>query len=329
MKLTKKELASICHGALRVEENEQGEVCFYRFSKKGQAYYDTVENHRCKAYATSSVRLEFDTDSASLSLEYYATCGSSRRFCYLDVFVDGVMVKHFGHDELDEVASTLSLDLGAGKHRVAIYFPNLFALRVRSLTLDDGASLEPVQKSRRLLLVGDSITQGYDARFPSQSYANLLSDKLDASPVNQAIGGEIFCPQILFDDLDFDPDLIIVAYGSNDWSRCRREELLQNATLFFERLRHSYPGAKIFAVTPIWRADDHRTTGVGSFADAVRIITSAAQAQPGIVVLHGTGMTPHIPDFFSDGYLHPNDAGFKFYARALIREILPHLEAKE
>lgn len=44
---------------------------------------------------------------------------------------------------------------------------------------------------------GDSITQGYDALFPSYSYINRFSMYLDAFIYNKAIGGDIFRPALI------------------------------------------------------------------------------------------------------------------------------------
>ena len=232
-------------------------------------------------------------------------------------------------DSLDEVVSTLRLELDGQQHRVCIYFPCLFALRVRALRVDDGATVTPVQKSLNMLIYGDSITQGYDAQYPSQAYANLIADALDANAVNQAIGGEVFRPQILTDDIVYVPDLITVAYGTNDWSTREREATVNDATAFFANLRATYPKAKIFALTPIWRADNSRVTKVGAFEEAIALVGDIARSEANAILLDGRPFVPHVPEFFSDRYLHPNDMGFKCYATALFEAMKPYLARKE
>ncbi|MBP3396455.1 MAG: hypothetical protein J6L87_04695, partial [Clostridia bacterium] len=66
-------------------------------------------------------------------------------------------------------------------------------------------------------------------------------------------------------------------------------------------------------------------TKAGCFENAVRIVTEAALAQPGVVVIDGDKMIPHLAAVCSDAYLHPNDFGFKFYAEALFDAMKPHL----
>ena len=325
MKLTLQDVRMMTHGALDVREVD-GQFIFTRFTDRQQAYYDEIKpDFGVKAHATSGVRLEFFTDAEKFSFDYHTTIASSREFYYFDVFVDGVMVQHFGHDKIKEARSTVKVKLPEGKHRVAIYLPCLAEARICNVTVDDGATVEPVRKSRRMLCYGDSITQGYDAQYSSQTYANLTADKLDAEMIDQGIGGEIFRPELLDEEMDFTPDIITVAYGTNDWSGQERERTVKNANAFYAKLRTLYPNAKIFALTPIWRADDDRLTKVGTFAEGVQIVKDAASAQEGIVIVDGARMVPHLREVMADKYLHPNDYGFKFYANALFDAIKPHL----
>lgn len=326
MKLTAKEIFALSHGALRFEEREGGAVRLCRFTERTVGFYEaTNRDFAVKTKAGSCIRLEFDTDADEFTVGYTISKASSRLFFYFDIFVDGVMVAHPGQDNQENAVGELSLELPAGTHRVAIYLPNLACADITHVTFPDGATVKPVEKSLKLYALGDSITQGYDAEYPSQSYANLLADKLGATAVNHGIGGEVFNPDMLDADMNFSPDVITVAYGTNDWSKSERAVLERDARELYRRLRVTYPTAKIFAITPIWRADTARETKVGRFEDAVRIVTEAAQAQPDVVVIDGDKMIPHLAAVCSDAYLHPNDFGFKFYAEALFDAMKPHL----
>lgn len=329
MQLTIKDIQSIAQGALRVEQNALGEISLYRFTEKQMALYERVnaEFYR-KSYGTAGVRLEFDTDASEIKLRYRTCYASSRRFYYFDVFVDGVMVQHFGHENIERAVSLLQIPLPEGTHRVCIYFPNLAEASICSLTLTDGATFAPVKRERKLLAFGDSITQGYDAKFSSQSYVNLLADKLGAELLNMGIGGEIFRPELLEDKIPFIPDIVTVAYGTNDWSGQEKTRTVEAANAFYARLRETFPQAKIFAITPIWRADNHRVTKVGTFEEGREIVRNAARAV-GATVIEGNSLIPHLPEVCSDAYLHPNDYGFKFYANALYDAIAAHLEKED
>ncbi len=319
------QLRTLTHGALRVYE-ENGEIVFGRFTEEAQAYYEGVrEDFHRKSFATSGVRLEFMTDSSSVSFAYHTAYASSRRFYYFDIMVDGVLVDHFGHDRIAEARAEYTLALDEGTHTVCIYFPNLASAAIKNFTLDDGAMYAPVSRPTKLLCYGDSITQGYDAIYASQSYTNILADKLHADMVDQGIGGEYFCPGLLDCDIPFTPDIITVAYGTNDWSSKEHDDIAARADAFYAELRRRYPTAKIFAITPIWRADNTRVTKSGLF-DGVRQLVKNTAERHGAIAIDGDYMVPHLPDIFADNYLHPNDMGFKFYANALYSAMLPHLK---
>ncbi len=326
MELTHEQLSTLAKGAAFTELDGNGYTVFRRFTNEAKELYEVVnKDFARKTHATACVRLEFTTNSNALSFRYMTDYASSRRFYYFDVFVDGVMVAHVGHENVESVINKFEMKLPEGTHEVRIYLPNLTKLAITRFTLDDGADFVPLQKSCKYLAYGDSITQGYDAKYASQSYVNLLADKLDAEVINQGIGGEVFRPELVDLAPDFDPDIITVAYGTNDWSGRTRERTELCSNEFYKKLRAKYPKAKIFAITPIWRADNHRITKIGAFEEGRAIVRNAALAS-GVTVIEGDGMIPHLPDVCSDLYLHPNDYGFKFYANALYDALLPHLE---
>jgi len=328
MNLTPEQICSVAQGALRTETID-GAVIFHRFTPKQEQLYTTVSNDSFfkKAFATAGVRLEFTTDAEKFTLDYTAKSASSRDYYAIDVLVDGTMVKHFGHERVHEVTSQFSVSLPKGTHTVRIYLPALKATQINALELDGGDTFAPVKRPLRLFAFGDSITQGYDAAYPSQSYVNLLADKLGAEVTNFGIGGEFFRPALITDDLCEQPDLITVAYGTNDWSKHTAEELKAASAGFFANLRAAFPKVKIFAITPLWRAESVNNTQCGSFESARELVRAAARAQDAVII-EGDPLVPHVPECFYDKRLHPNDLGFKFYANALYQAMLPHL-AKE
>ena len=321
--LTLQELRPLVHGALYVTQ-EKEQFRLRRFSPTQEALYESRgPEWLSRCLATAAIRLEFDTDATAFSFDY--TAYDITRPCYFDITVDGSLRRHDGSSGLAEVTSAISFTLDGKPHRVCIYFPNLSEVRISNVRVSKDAALTPVCRKLKLYCVGDSITQGYNGEYPSQSYANLLADMLGAEELNQAIGGDRFIPQLLEEPIDFAPDVITVAYGTNDWSHGMHDVLARDAAAFFSRLRALYPTAKIFAVTPIWRNDHRRITDVGTFEEAERIVRESAEAV-GAIPLNGYHMIPHRLDFFEDQHLHPNDFGFRFYATALYLAMQPYLK---
>ena len=330
MVLTHQELIPLLHGAVRTVDKGDGFLHLFRFTEKQVAFYKTVNHPKKtlffeKAHASSNIRITFTTNSSFFSFDYYTTRAASREYYYYDVFVDGELVHHQGEEGVRVGTGTIRIELPEGEHQVTVYCPPLFSTAIANFTIDDGASLAPIKRSRRMLILGDSITQGYDARFPSQSYANLLADKLDAISVNQGIGGETFNPGMLDFDLGFTPDIVTVAYGSNDFTKCTKEEMTENAREYYRLLREAYPNAKIFSVLPIWRIDCVKTYAM-RFEEAIKIAREAALAV-GAVPIEGLKIVPNMREFFADAkVLHPNELGFNFYANGMYKVIKKHLD---
>ncbi len=328
MRLANEQLRAATGGALAVRENDEGELELRRFNEEQQRFY---RDHGARpifyleTFAAAGIRLEFETDADYLSLSYHTKRASTRSFYFIDVKVDGVLTAHLGHRDIEEAYATARVELPEGTHRVCIYFPCYASIAIRALELSDGATFTPVKRPLKLLAYGDSITQGLLAESPSCIYATALADALGAEVLNQGIGGERFVPALLDLDIDFVPDLITVAYGTNDWRRLPRETVVANAHAFYEKLRRRYPSTRIFAITPIWRADDTLETAFGDFED-VRALVREAAAKNGAIVLEGDGLVPHVSEAFGDERLHPNDLGFTCYTSALLAQMRPYLE---
>ena len=324
MKLTLEQMKEITLGALDIDVNATGEFCFYRFTEhQMEDVYIEIPDFYKKSKAAAGVRLDFLTDSETLSFRYTIKSGSSRKFYFFDCCVDGVMIAHEGEMEMNDKAGEVKLTLGQGKteRRVTVWMPGLSIVRLADVTVDDGASIKRAPTARKILVLGDSITQGYDAVYSSQCYANKMAYMLDAEIVNQAIGGEIFRPAILDENLPFTPDLITVAFGTNDWSTQTAEKFEKNADAFYTKLATLYPNTRVFAILPIWRADWERVTKAKPFHEARAILKALAEKHPNFRVIDGMMLTPHLPAFFSDLYLHPNDLGFEIYAQELVKRI--------
>lgn len=319
MKLSFEQIKSAARGVARVAEID-GRVNFFRFTAEQDAFYArrNKDFHR-KSHATSGVILEFDTDSRHLGLSVEVSSGSSRRFTAHSIFSNGQRIGQLGTTIAPELASECyegSFDLGNGTKRIKLLLPWAACSKLEALTLDDGASFTPVEKEKTVILFGDSITQGYDAEIPENTYASQLVAALDANGINKAIGGEVFCPELASLPDNVTPDLITVAYGTNDWSRfCR---LTEDAAVFYRTLRTTYPNTPIVALAPIWRADWQTKEGHTDFRLVAERLSKIAEEVENVRFIDCFGFIPEDTALFSDAYLHPNDEGFRHYAACLL-----------
>ncbi|MBO5694226.1 MAG: SGNH/GDSL hydrolase family protein [Lentisphaeria bacterium] len=315
-------MKKLTHGAVKITAGEEG-FQFYRFTKQQMATYEPIRDFYGKAHAAAGIRFDLRTDAEKILLSCsFQRGGSSRVFAYVDAAVNGVLVQHSGTEDLrKEPDLEMEIPLDGKLNTVTIYLSGLSRVTVKKLEIIGAKQIEPVAKKRTMICFGDSITHGYDAVYPSLAYPNQLADALDAEMFNKGIGAEIFNPALLDEPDPVTPDLITVAYGTNDWSKCKAGELEQNATAFFDRLAALYPGVPIYAILPLWRKDMHRVTETGTFEDGRELVRKAAERHPQCRVIDGLQLTPHVPEFYSDLYLHPNDLGFMFMAQGILKEI--------
>jgi hypothetical protein len=320
MILNEQQLTNILTGAL-ITWTENGEFRASRFTEKQLAYYARKNGEELlkKAYATASMTLDFMSDADAISFDWWMKEASSRRFYHFDLYVDGVMCDHYDAERTEaEYRGHVCFGLPEGTHRVTLYLPNLMATSLKNVVLENATFAEPCKRSRKFYFVGDSITQGYDAIYPSMSYVNRIARCMDADVLNQAVGSEIFDANIPDEDLPYAPDLVAIAYGTNDWARCESHKaFICGAAAFFERVRSLYSNAKIVYISPIFRGEaEKERSEVGEFFACARELHQLAE-QYGFFTVDGMSLVPHLPSFYSDLTLHPNDLGFSFYAENL------------
>jgi hypothetical protein len=333
MKLELQTLRAITLGAEEITLEADG-FHFHRFSAAQRELYvkSNSEDFYRKTFATSGIRMQFRTDSRKLKLTVSSISASSRSYFALDVFVNGAMIGSIDNltedMPLDYTLAELPLDtctkefsLGEGMKDVCIFLPWSVCAVIRELEMDEGATIISVRPKNKLLAFGDSITQGYDAKHPSNKYITRLALALDAEECNKAIGGEEFYPPMAEAENGSAPDYIVVAYGTNDWSHSTRERLTERCRGFYKTLSDIYPSAKMFALTPIWREDWQLEKPVGPFHDVETIIREAVSDLPNVTVIRGFDHVPKDIGFFADLRLHPNDAGFGHYFRNLLEKL--------
>ena len=319
MILTNDQLKSTLRGAVDIRE-ENGHVAPYRFNAYLRSEVYGVGNHyHAAVLETSGVISTFVTNSETLSFCYEVNEANAQQS--FDVWANGIFLSH---TPIAEKTGRVEIELMGGEKTVTVYFPYRLAGRIFDLVLEDGASFNAAPKARHnILFLGDSITHGCTTYMSSMTYAHQLARALDANIINQGIAGEGFNPTAVDTELPFEPDMISIAYGTNDWSHNPSHSHFAGVCNgHLAALRDRYPRVPILMILPIWRADYTLTTKkVGSFEEACRVMTEAAE-RFGVFTVDGFALVPHVKGVMEDDRLHPDTLGFQFYAEGL----LPHFE---
>lgn len=323
MILTHEQLAAITRGADHTFTNEQnGRFVMRRCTDKQTEAYGREFGPKCEL--TAGIRFDFWTDSRTIEFDYVIARRASVVYMSIDLYADGVMVAgdyKNTHQSFDKYTFAYEFATKA-RRRITIYLPYMLDIQLTEFRLDDGAEVTPyTDYAGTMLCYGDSITHGYLAHYASCTYPAMVARYFNYDFSNQGNAGYIFDANTIDPEQNIKPDCITVAFGTNDWSKLpSNEEFVSRAQAFFDRLVEVYPGVPVYAILPLWRADCWRPKKTGPF-EVARCQLADIMASHGCIVVDGAKAVPHVPEFFDDYRLHPNDLGFSFYAQYLIGEM--------
>jgi len=189
MKFSAENLKKLIKGACYFEI-DRGYLTAFKYSREqmdmmGREGYD--EFWRERGSFSAGIRLELRTDADLISFEYRATDGTSlqERSNSVDVWVNGIL---FSVLTPENRRGGIQIELPDGEKTVAIYFPCDCRFSIKNFTVN-GSYKSIKDKGQRVLVIGDSITQGYGPTFSSSSYFNELQRRTGYNMLNQGIGG--------------------------------------------------------------------------------------------------------------------------------------------
>ncbi len=339
MILNAEQIKAIAKGVEYWEDGPEDGLIPRRFCVAQEEVYSSHEAYFLRTRATSGIRLECRTDASAMEISCRAFAGSAKDWYGLDLKVDGKLWGHFEGtlQESDHIQWTQ--ELPQGEKNVTLYLPCLTGVEILEVNLQDATICEAVDHKEKILVMGDSITQGYSAHFPSMTYVAQTAAYRNADYINQAIGGETFHPEILT-PLSWKPTMAIISYGSNDWALKDRQRLIEDGGAFLERFHNLYPELPTVVITPVWRADaltrrkhfhelsPELPTGVSRVDGSTRhsddfqleevdeILRKIATQYPNMRCVCGWRILPQIKELLDD-VAHPNELGFTVYAKRL------------
>ena len=190
---------------------------------------------------------------------------------------------------------------------------------IKSMRIADNAYIKRHRFDKKILFVGDSITQGYNSLYDMNSYAYQISDYFNADSVIQGVGGTGFAPTTAL-PTGYKPDMVFIAYGTNDFISLKSiQELEKNATEYIFKLKKLYAAAKFFGITPVWRMDEDKPREIGTFKQCCTCIKTVMQ-RLNVEIIDGDKILPHITQCMADT-VHPNDLGFSLYMLNVIKQL--------
>ena len=317
MILSFEEIKNITVGALYFEQKDEG-IQFYKYRPALESVWEANSSALgLRAMCPSGVRLDFHTNSKHMTLEV----GGKGNF---EIYINDLL-RYIVTPDSPRISINIDtpFEEPLDDARITVYLPAHVIDTLKRVELDDNSYVRPHKYDRKILFMGDSITQGWESGFDSLSYANRVSRHFNADSVVQGVGGACFYDNCL-EPISFDPDWVIVSYGTNDFRKYKNiDEFRPMIRTFMPKLMELYGDKKIFVVTPIWRENQTPKFNL-SFSETREEIISQIEKY-GLIHIDGATLVPPMTCFFTDG-LHPNSDGFSIYAENFIKAIRREME---
>lgn len=334
MKLSFEQIKSISFGAYAITEKEDG-IHYQRCTDKqidawGKLHVDLGE----RAGYSSGMVIDFHTSSKTLRI---ATANGTQ----FEYYINGVLrsVTNMKELRLADKPFELSLCDSLGDDfdecRVTVYFPRgNDPVAIKYVELDDGATVIPHKYDRKILFYGDSITQGCSSVAHSLCYTNMVANFFNAESHNLGVGGGRFDVSTV-DDIGYDPDVVLISFGTNDFTHHKTLDALKaKADEFMAAVKelHKDSAKHFFVISPIWRADlekwganEEKARTLSKLSDARAAIIECAEKH-GMIHINGLELVPPSTEYFRDEHLHPNDLGFCLYAQGVIKKMNEYIK---
>ncbi len=315
-------IKELTFGAVRIWEDD-GYVYFSRFTEK-QEKLAFSRNFGAHNVATASIKIEFLTCGGEISFDYKASKVVPGDCFNIEITRDGKPVHHVYVEGNDSEMGDLKYTVPASDAPVdiSIYFPNLASMQIKNLILP--ADAVAVKKDLKLLALGDSITHGEWANHPNHTYINIVANELNAELINQGVRGDVFFADNIDEDLPFDPDIITVAYGANDYAGGKL--VSEKPVEYLEKLYSIYGDKKIFVILPIWYGKEEELCNGYTLEDGRMYLKGLTEKYPNMTAINCGKVVPCLPEFYRDEImLHPNDLGYFYYGAHVTKAIKKEL----
>ena len=297
------------------------------------ALFDRPGVNNGNGVASPGTRANFRTDATRVSIvvTYTYPCGymGCGRFW---VEQDGRLLPNgIGSDTTSgKAVFLLATQSRRTPHNYSLIWPYATQVAVNGLQIGGGANhlLAPIptRPATRYVAYGDSITQGYVASGTIRTYPDQVARKKHWSVVNMGFGGETTVPSDGTAVGMLNGSIVTVAIGANDWGTSKPlSTFVSDYNGLLDAIRSLQPQTRIYALTPIWTSVEGSMNGQGLHVQDYRqaITTVVQQRMATDVNLHlidGLTLVPNQSKYFYDG-VHPNDAGFAFYAANLAAKL--------
>lgn len=359
--------AMLLHGSFDLTDAGQGWVRASRFLPEQrqaltscQAWYPGI--FRQMARCSAGMTIEFETDCSFINIEVRSDAepkaasnvfagALDERLVIADPYVievDGQVVRGVlpneplanslikidisalvqGVEEQDDEPLQL-LPLMETGHSVRVWLPCLRGCELGDV-YGEGSFIRPIAKRAQLLVLGDSVAQGFCAANAAENWPALVARERNFDLVNQSVGAQVFQYSSLagLDELkgELDPEIIIVALGANyRWEPCGECIVSRAIQVYLEGLDELFPKAKLMVMLPSVEA--HEPVAHSCYKQVPAYIQKAAlkvrskrvaEGRPALLI----SQTPELErELWYDEDGHPTSEGHMYLAEFVLAEL--------
>jgi len=283
-----------------------------------------------RASMAAGVRISFRSNTTSLA-GAFIPCPETPK---LDLYCDG---KPAGSLELGGKHAFEFNGLPHEEKLIELWLPQLYEFRLKSLEVDDGATLQPFKDDHpKWITYGSSISHCGAAESPSQTWPAIVARERGLNLTCLGFGGQCHLdPMIARMIRDLPADFISIksginVYGANSLGpRAFKPALIGTV----KTIREKHPETPIALISSIFSPERETTPNAAGFTlqqmrdeveDAVRRLRKTGDRN----VHYFNGLDLLGPDLVhrmpNDG-VHPDAEGYKLIARNFLEKIIPHI----
>lgn len=297
-------------------------ICYpQRFSEEMMQFYAGIdEGKEIRARSTAGITMECITDAEEISF-HYVSKGFCRDFVTFDIFENDVFMKTVVEPDRSPEGCIRYRKQTAGKVKLTVYLPQCVVIGISDIHMGNWMPVE--DPAKKILFLGDSITQGMVVSSPSQAFPVLISRFLQWDYLNQGVGGYVFNRASLGDARKIQADKIVIAYGTNDYhmvniGKLSLAQFRRQVEEYLDEVIRLFPRGELLVLTPIWRADCTNESWE-VFLQVGEIIKSCALFR-NLKVIDGLTIVGHDARLYVDG-IHPGDWGANMMALNILRAL--------
>jgi hypothetical protein len=324
-------------GAVSLDVTDDG-VLPARYRVDWRELYEPLLLSRADMPAGVRATFVSDTNSVVMRVRTRPADASFDVPWVFDLCVDGEMFARAEPGEPGEPGgdeATVRFDgLPVGEHLIELYLPTQYIpVRVRSVQIDDGATLKPWDDPRpKWLVYGSSITQCRHAAGPTESWPAIVARRCGLNMTCLGYGGNDQIEPILAMTMrELPANYISLCCGGNSFGQSTYSSRTFRATMlgFMLTIREGHPTTPMVVCTCVHFEEGGKPNKVDltldDYADMIRdaVATLQQRGDDNLFIHEGKQLFGKDDLHLLADTVHPNAEGYRLMGNRYVEQVMP------